>query len=785
MTEPVTLIVSIDTEEDNWQPTRTGITVENIRELPRLDRFFERLGVRATYFTTYHVTQRSWAADILRGLDATGRSEIGAHLHPWNTPPVELPLTPRNTMLVNLPRSLQVRKIGSLTEALTRAVEKRPYAFRAGRWGFGQSTASALLEWGYRVDSSVTPYKSWVEDAGPTHVGAPLEVYRLDGRGDTRVPVPGGPLIEVPLSWGYARGSWPLQERMHEALDRPGLRGLVLMARYLHLINQAVLSPEIDSVENMLNLSRRLLRQGVRHLHLSWHSPSMRPGLSPFATTSAEVERVFSVTEEFIERLAATVPLRFATVSEAAVLLAPAPLPTAARTSAVAPVAAPVAERRLVVVSYHFPPDPAIGSLRWSGLTKYLAPLGWRSWVVTAAPAVRASVQQLVGVTVESRPRRRTLNDFYLYLRHRGRPPLAAGGGDSGAGAGASGNGRGAAGWLGSLRAEGGVLLALPDEARGWILRAAVATRALIRRLRPSAVVSSGPPHSAHLAAWLATRFTGTPWFVDLRDPWAGPITDAWRGGPFYRSHLARGVIAWLERLVITSAAGIVCNTREFAQALAQRYPRVRIEWVPNAVDRELLPVVTEGPFPGLGIVHTGTIYGGRDLGPLLRGLRAFLDRHPEAAQAGTRLRVAGHIEPPHHQSVKQQITTLGLEACVDLLGMVPREEALRLVGRSRLAVVLAQHQEYQVPAKLYELVAMGIPTVVIASPESAAQSEARRLGAAAVDPEDPAALLRLMEDAWRNDSRAVPAGAAKSDYRALAPLVSRMLSGDAQEVRA
>ena len=42
----VLLIVSIDTEEDNWHLSRDRVTVKNIAELPRLAMFFDRLGVR-------------------------------------------------------------------------------------------------------------------------------------------------------------------------------------------------------------------------------------------------------------------------------------------------------------------------------------------------------------------------------------------------------------------------------------------------------------------------------------------------------------------------------------------------------------------------------------------------------------------------------------------------------------------------------------------------------------------------------------------------------------------
>src|SRR5207253_648831 len=80
----------------------TGVTVENVRQLPRLDRLFERLAVRPTYFTTYQVAIHPWAVRILQETQARGTAEIGAHLHPWNTPPIEEAFVPRNTMLVNL-----------------------------------------------------------------------------------------------------------------------------------------------------------------------------------------------------------------------------------------------------------------------------------------------------------------------------------------------------------------------------------------------------------------------------------------------------------------------------------------------------------------------------------------------------------------------------------------------------------------------------------------------------------------------------------------------------------
>src|SRR5438045_8917016 len=67
--------------------------------------------------------------------------------------------------------------------------------------------------------------------------------------------------------------------------------------------------------------------------------------------------------------------------------------------------------RRLLVVSYHFPPDGTIGGQRWAGLYKYLARLGWEVHVVTAAAG--DDFQMPDGVHRHFRARRTTLEDWY------------------------------------------------------------------------------------------------------------------------------------------------------------------------------------------------------------------------------------------------------------------------------------------------------------------------------------------------------------------------------------
>lgn len=316
MRDSVLLIVSIDTEEDNWYRSRQGVTCRNIDELRRQAAVFARLGIRPTYFTTYQVARDARAADVMREVGTGG--EIAAHLHPWNTPPLTEAFVPRNSMLKNLPADLQLAKLETLTRALEEVFGARPEAFRAGRYGLGPATVSALARCRYVVDSSVTPFVSWKAfDEGPAFFGAPLDVYRIAPGRRVTEPAEDG-LIEVPLSCGFGRRPFGLWDRLHRALDVPGLR------RARSLCKRIVLSPETATAQDMLTLSRRLLERGVRHLHVTWHSPSLQPGLGPFTRTSADVDRLYGAVETYLDHLSAITTLNPVTVSEAAAVEAAA-----------------------------------------------------------------------------------------------------------------------------------------------------------------------------------------------------------------------------------------------------------------------------------------------------------------------------------------------------------------------------------------------------------------------------------------------------------------------------
>jgi len=130
-------------------------------------------------------------------------------------------------------------------------------------------------------------------------------------------------LVELPMSIGYSRLPFGVCSKVHRMLAARTLRPLhpLGIAARLGLITRILLSPETNSATDMLTLSRRLIECGHRHLHLFFHSPSLRPGLSPFAATPADVERIYGAIASYVEHLSRMASLAFVTVSEAVAAL--------------------------------------------------------------------------------------------------------------------------------------------------------------------------------------------------------------------------------------------------------------------------------------------------------------------------------------------------------------------------------------------------------------------------------------------------------------------------------
>ena len=285
---PPLLFVVIDTEEEfDWRLplSRSNSAVHSIAAQYRAQEVFERYGVVPIYVVDYPVAASEEAAGILRRFCEAGRCEIGSHLHPWVNPPHEEEVTAYNSYAGNLSPSLERTKLEVLTEKIEEAFGIRPTVFRAGRYGLGAATGTALEQLGYKIDVSVVPYTSFADDGGPDFSAFSEHPYRFGERHD---------LLEIPLSCGFSGVFRSWGRLLYPRLVNPlGMKfHLPGVAARLGLLERIRLTPEGIDLAALKRLTRSLLGQGCRIFSLTYHSPSLEPGHTPYVRGESDL-RVF------------------------------------------------------------------------------------------------------------------------------------------------------------------------------------------------------------------------------------------------------------------------------------------------------------------------------------------------------------------------------------------------------------------------------------------------------------------------------------------------------------
>ncbi len=328
--------------------------------------------------------------------------------------------------------------------------------------------------------------------------------------------------------------------------------------------------------------------------------------------------------------------------------------------------------RRLLVITYHFPPDGAIGGQRWAGLSKHLARLGWEVHIVTASDA--GHEQSLPNVHRHFRPRRRTLNDVYKAVAGRARKRSTGRRSSNKTQNPSLPRPTARVNPFAAIRELVGSAMYLPDDGRGWVAAAALEARALLRRHKFDVVISSGPPHSAHFAGVAATLGRDAQFWMDMRDPWS--VTPQFGAHNDDRPRAERFILRQLERVVFPRAARVIVNTSQFERALAVSEPDLRVTWLPNGVDLEHVTTRNAADVERGSIAYVGTLYFGRNLNSVCAAMRRVLNERPEAA-ATLRLNVAGPMDDPHRRKFQEEIEAAGLASVVNIHGSLPRGRAL------------------------------------------------------------------------------------------------------------
>lgn len=405
--------------------------------------------------------------------------------------------------------------------------------------------------------------------------------------------------------------------------------------------------------------------------------------------------------------------------------------------------------RNLLIISYLFPPSTAMGAVRVARFASHLADQhGWSVHVV--APRVRTGAGSC-RVDELSHDNRISLHetgtiDTLRPLRALQSLSRRLRGTEAGVSPAACAENR--ANRRRGLLARCSDLLAVPDTKSGWIVPAVLRAVQIARNCDPRPVIlSSGPPHSAHVAASLVKRLTNSPWIADLRDPWSvNPYNPE-------LAEFAQRANRALERRTLRRADAILCNTEPACRAMQRRVselPPERIVTIANGFDPEdfdtLVPQIVWPRTDRKVLLHAGSIYGKRDPGALLEALARLRADQPENCP---HLVFLGAWTPEVRLRAEQIIDSGELRSCVTMVDPLSRSAAFAAQAAADGLILLgdAASEMLQVPGKLFEYLRLQKPVLSLFPAESPVQPYLERYAPQyeSARPDDPAAILEAL----------------------------------------
>lgn len=259
--------------------------------------------------------------------------------------------------------------------------------------------------------------------------------------------------------------------------------------------------------------------------------------------------------------------------------------------------------KRVLVITYYWPPSGGSGVQRWLKTSKYLPQSGWEPVIYTPEnPDVNSVDESLLkDVSADLRVIKRKIREPYAAYKFLT-------GKKKGEHLQANIVSSEKKGFVQKLSAHIRANWFIPDPRCWWIGPSVKYLSKLIEGgERFDAVISTGPPHSMHLIAREIHKVFNIPWIADFRDPWTRIFYFKHLGlsAKSLRKHkeLERSVIAEADRVTVVSSQ----MKTEFSQGEFETF-KDKVEIIPNGYDPEDFDSVEKAPdAEGKFVVaHTG-----------------------------------------------------------------------------------------------------------------------------------------------------------------------------------
>ncbi|NNT73218.1 glycosyltransferase family 4 protein [Flavobacterium sp. IMCC34852] len=249
----------------------------------------------------------------------------------------------------------------------------------------------------------------------------------------------------------------------------------------------------------------------------------------------------------------------------------------------------------------------------------------------------------------------------------------------------------------------------IPDARFLWVKPSVKYLTKYIQENNIDTIVTSGPPHSLHLIGLQLKKDLGVKWFADFRDPW----TTIGYHKALKLSSSAEKKHKVLEKEVLTSADTIIVTSKttktEF-EAITSK----PIEVITNGYDIEK---ISKQPLDAkFTLAHIGSFLSERNPRILWKALKE-LTKENKDFKNDFQLKLIGAVS----QEVLDTISEFKLNDYVLNLGYVSHQEAVEHQRKSQVLLLIEINSEDTksiIPGKLFEYMVSERPIIAI-GPES------------------------------------------------------------------
>lgn len=357
--------------------------------------------------------------------------------------------------------------------------------------------------------------------------------------------------------------------------------------------------------------------------------------------------------------------------------------------------------KKVLIITYYWPPSGGAGVQRWLKFAKYLPEFGWQPVILTVDPEYASYPQrdESLFAEVDSHCLVYTSKSFELYNLYKlisGKKEVPYGG--------FANESKEGLFQKASKFLRGNFLL--PDPRKGWNKYALKKAIELIKEFNIDTVVTTSPPHSTQLIGIKLKQKFNIRWIADLRDPW----TDIYYYNQFNHTALARKIDLNYERKVVENADLLITVSEDVKRIFAEKSTHpiaAKTVVIPNGFDEDDFRVSIVQEEARKVITYTGTISEAYHVDGFLEALSGL----NESLKSNILIRFVGKVPP----TVEQKFRNTGLE--VELVGYVDHAKSIEYLFRSDLLLLVLPNVKNNrgiLTGKFFEYLASQKPVLAI-----------------------------------------------------------------------